>query len=630
MLYVIFMFLISFLILPASCEKYMCSINGAGDLEILPFKEESSDYDAVAEFTDSMNETGWYQFHVNGTKGKDSKNIMRCAGALEGYLSQERIYQHYKLIYDMNDWDLNLDLPPITKQFLEDNMKYVKHSSEAYVDSKFWNEIGLIYKQFEGMVEGYNLKAPEGQKISELGLWFLQSEGDFFDIQEIYPNDVQEGKVHKNLKRSKYGKVTSGEHCSGLIKLLDDYSDLYFAHDSWSDYRELHGELKEYNLQIPEFKANKIVMSTRIGKLSSFDDFYINDQGLFVLETTINNFNEELYKKVVPQSLFTWIRGVHATWTSDSGKEWTETFIKHNSGTYNNEYLIVDSKQFVEKQKPKSDLLWIIEQYPGTYRSQDITDVLVKQGFFPSFNTPWFEDLYNLAGFPEIVESWGEDGNYWTYNTSARYNLFYREVPRIKTFEQFQDFMRYNNWKRDVYSNGDPGQQIMARYDLRPGIKPHFPAKLFGGLDSKCLKLSEASKGTRMKFHARASPTHDEKNGIPVFQFPSDLPHDGLPDVWNFSWIVFNSNEPDECEYHQNKDDCLKDHRCGYCHDSKKCFYGNKDGPLDGICDAGWIKKSELQSFAKPMVITVSLIAVLFTISIFTMSMVYKRKEETL
>lgn len=622
------MFIVSLLVLKSTCAEYTCTVGTDGKLEILEYSENSANYDAVAKFEDSMNETGWYQFHVTGTKGRNSKNVMRCAGALEGFLSQERMYQHYKLIYDMNEWDINKDLPPITKKFIEDNMNYVAHSCEAYVDSKFWNEIGLIYTQFEGMVEGYNIKAPADQKISKLGLWFLQSEGDFFDIQEIYPNDHQEGSTstRKSTGRGKSGKVTSGEHCSGLIKLLDDYSDLYFAHDSWSDYRELHGELKEYNLQIPEFKAKKIVMSTRIGKLSSFDDFYINDQGLFVLETTINNFNEELYKKVVPQNLFTWIRGVHATWTSDSGKEWTETFIKHNSGTYNNEYLVVDSKKFVEKQKPEADLLWIIEQYPGTYRSQDITDVLVKQGFFPSFNTPWFEDLYELAGFPEIVDSWGEDGNYWTYNTSARYYLFFREVPRIKTFEQFQDFMRYNNWERDVYSNGDPGQQIMARYDLRPGVKEHFPAKLFGGLDTKCLKLSEASKGSRMKFHARASPTHDEKNGIPVFRFPADVPHDGLPDVWNFSWIVFSSNEPDECESHKTRKECTSDSRCGYCYESKKCFFGNKDGPTSEKCNGGWIKKSPLQSYAKPMVISVSIIAVAFAALIFSMSIMHKKR----
>ncbi|OHT12929.1 Phospholipase B-like protein B [Tritrichomonas foetus] len=594
-----------------------------------------------ANFTDSLNETGWYQFHSHGTEGKDSKDIMRCTGALEGYLSAERINQHFNLIFDIQEWQRGEDYPPVTKNFLQQNLDFVRQAVEAYQDSEFWQTIGLILTQFDGLVQGYQLKFPEGHPnhMTEFDLWFLQSEGDMFDIAEIYPTDKQDikgptqnniksnfvnqhqAKSAKNLKgllgkNTKSGKITPGEHCSGLIRILPDYSDLFFAHDAWSDYRELHGELKEYNIPIPEFKSHRITMSTRIGKISSFDDFYINDNGLFVLETTINNFNEELYEKVVPQSLFTWIRAVHATWTTDNGKDWTETFIKYNSGTYNNQYLVVDSKKFTPNEKPTNDLLWIIEQYPGIHMSKDVTEELLNDGFFPSFNTPWFEELYNLAGFPETVAEWGDDGNYWTYNTSARYYIFYRDVPRIKTFDDFKAFMRYNNWKRDIYSNGDPGQQILARYDQRPGILPHFPARYFGGLDAKCLRLSEAKQGLRMQFHARASPPFDEENGIPVFKFPphEEYPHDGLPDEWAFNWTIFKSDLPDKCAGIESKKECIAIDGCGFCTFSGECLPGKKEGPLyEGeVCEAGWNIKQEDQSWATPVIVATCVIVVLF------------------
>lgn len=601
-------------------------VNGEPEIKEIS-NDQNNQYDATvwANFTDSLNETGWYQYHSHGKPGVNSEDIMLCTGALEGYLSAYRIHQHFKLIFDMQEWKMENGYPPALESFLWKNLNFSRSAAASYLDSEFWRTISLILKQFDGLVKGYQLAYPDQDSpnyMSELDLWFLQAAGDIEDVLSVYPNDEQidsGSNPGPTLSRKRKEKVTPGEHCSGLIRLLPDYSDIFFAHDAWSDYRELHGELKEYEIPIPEFKAHRITMSTRIGKLSSYDDFYINDQGLFVLETTINNFNEDLYQHVQPQCLFTWIRAVHATWTTDNGKNWTETFIKYNSGTYNNQYLVLDSKHFEPKSKPTKDLLWIIEQLPGNHMSQDVTQYLLDDLFFPSFNTPWFEELYELGGYPKHVAEWGEDGDYWTYNTSARYYLFYREVPRIKTFEEFQKFMRYNNWKRDLYSNGDPGQMILSRYDQRPGYNPHFPRREFGGLDSKCLKLSEAKLGSRMQFHARASPTFDEENGIPKYRFPDNYPHDGLPDEWDFDWIIFKSDVPDVCSNFTSKKSCVNVDGCGWCIYSSTCFPGNSDGPYyDEICSEGWTYKQEDKPWATPVIVTICILVILFTSIVYT------------
>lgn len=138
--------------------------------------------------------------------------------------------------------------------------------------------------------------------------------------------------------------------------------------------------------------------------------------------------------------------------------------------------------------------------------TRDATSQLIKDGYFASFNTPSFMELFNLSGLPQKMASWGEDAYYWSYSDSPRYYLFKREAPRIKDFETFQLFMRYNNFKVDPYSNGDPGQMILSRYDLRDGLNPHFKRREFGGLDTKALKLTEAVSS--LNFHAIASPEH--------------------------------------------------------------------------------------------------------------------------
>jgi hypothetical protein len=61
------------------------------------------EYDAYANFTDTMDDHGWYQLHVTGNESSTPSDMMRCAGALEGYLSWHRIDQYFRLIWDMNE-----------------------------------------------------------------------------------------------------------------------------------------------------------------------------------------------------------------------------------------------------------------------------------------------------------------------------------------------------------------------------------------------------------------------------------------------------------------------------------------------------------------------------------------------
>jgi len=363
--------------------------------------------------------------------------------------------------------------------------------------------------------------------------------------------------------------------------------------------------------------------------MSSYDDFYMNDHNLFVLETTMNNFNEELESTIVPNVLFTWIRALTATWTATDGKDWTERFSKQNSGTYNNEYLVLDGNKFTPNQKPTTDLLWIIEQFPGIFRSQDITDQLVNDTYFPSFNTPFFEELYVYAHYPEHVASWGDTGNYWTYNTSARYYIFKRDAPRVNSFEDFQALMTYNDWKNDLYSNGDAGQQILSRYDQRPAnLNPLLKKRAFGGLDAKCLRLTEAM--TKMRMHARASPAYENN---PVWKFgepPFEDEHwPGLPTEWHFNWTTFDSDANDTCIGAQTKKDCFKIANCGWCEDSQACYPGVKNYPWMGqTCEAGWQIKTELQSWAVPVIASVSVVILLFCGTIYVVFFINKRKEK--
>ena len=105
------------------------------------------------------------------------------------------------------------------------------------------------------------------------------------------------------------------------------------------------------------------------------------------------------------------IRVVVANKLANSGKQWSQIFSKYNSGTYNNQWMVVDYKLF-QKGTPqnllKNDLLWIIEQLPGFIKAADMTDELRVQTYWPSYNVPYFPEIYNLSGNNELVEKYGD------------------------------------------------------------------------------------------------------------------------------------------------------------------------------------------------------------------------------
>ena len=112
------------------------------------------------------------------------------------------------------------------------------------------------------------------------------------------------------------------------------------------------------------------------------------------METTNIILNESLYDKTTPYSLLTWVRVILANRLASNGEEWTSIFKKENSGTYNNQYMILDLNLIDLKKKiiPKKSLM-IIEQIPGETVVNDVTDVL-KKGYWPSYNIPYSDYLY--------------------------------------------------------------------------------------------------------------------------------------------------------------------------------------------------------------------------------------------
>lgn len=72
-----------------------------------------------------------------------------------------------------------------------------------------------------------------------------------------------------------------------------------------------------------------------------------------------------------------------------TGRDWANLFSLKNSGTYNNELMIVDYKQFSPGEPLKKGLLTVIEQSPGKIHWEDKTEELSNNTYWSSFNIPY-------------------------------------------------------------------------------------------------------------------------------------------------------------------------------------------------------------------------------------------------
>merc|ERR1712212_681476 len=91
---------------------------------------------------------------------------------------------------------------------------------------------------------------------------------------------------------------------------------------------------------------------------------------------TIGNSNSELWHKLKPQSVLEGIRSTVANRLATNGHSWADLFSIHNSGTYNNQWMVVDYNKFRPGQSTlANDLFWVLEQIPGYIQSADLTKV---------------------------------------------------------------------------------------------------------------------------------------------------------------------------------------------------------------------------------------------------------------
>ena len=298
----------------------------------------------------------------------------------------------------------------------------------------------------------------------------------------------------------------------------------------------------------------------------SSDDFYVLSSGLVTLETTIDNDNITLAAEFASEEVvLEWLRNILANRLATDGPTWASTFSRYASGTYTNQWMVVDANAFTPGASPQpAHTLTVLEEMPGHVVVTDRTPELSGGsawggGAWASYNVVADPVLFALSGQQALVDEYGGAGGpgaFFTWANTSRANIFRREAPRTVDLATLQRTIRWNEFKTDPLSTLACGaappysatNAIADRSDLNvKGGDYRVPDLGHGdsaGIDAKAtllswVKAAALGKG-ELPFAAVSGPTVTPS--CPAFDFANasvKVPHKGLHSgPWDFPWVV--------------------------------------------------------------------------------------------
>jgi len=489
---------------------------------------------ATAIYKVGLNERGWDELTLTTNADFSDLDQAYAAGYLEGAMTWERIHSLYRA------WIQNKYRKEPTRRakifdYVLRQDKFLQSKIAEFAaqpmapEAKYWHAVALIRQQLMGMLDGYNAQiAANGGTSMQLGeIWLLNDDGDIFDIERIVnrrpaPSAINrtvkvpvfsfaEAEAKKHESKAETTETTEDEyeiprlmpkpleemsreeltefvelngHCTVLIKRTAN--DLLVAHSTWSDYRELFRIYKHYNFNYAGAFSKSLSLSSYPGMIASSDDFYILGSGLVITETTLTILNEALYKHADPASTVpAVVRSLVANLLASDAQSWVSIFSKYNSGTYNNQWMILDMNKFEPTKPLVPGTFIVLEQIPGKIVSRDMSEHLDRNKYWGSYNRPYFNEINKASMFKTASALHGED---FTYLSSPRAKILARDHERVTDAQSALNLLRENNYKTDPLSQGCVQNTLGARFDL-PSL-PSCPAKIarpraYGAVDVK-------------------------------------------------------------------------------------------------------------------------------------------------
>eukprot|EP00754_Rhynchopus_humris_P016136 Rhum_TRINITY_DN14495_c0_g1::Rhum_TRINITY_DN14495_c0_g1_i6::g.91722::m.91722 len=325
-------------------------------------------------------------------------------------------------------------------------------------------------------------------------------------------------------------KTHTHKHTTQNTKIAGDMSELYMGQAVWYHYYAMNRIYKQYHfaLQSPSVAAKRVSFSSYPGSLESLDDFYMMDSGLGMVQTSISFSNPKLYSLIKPQSLLSWQRVRVANSVAKTGQEWHTLASTAFSGTYCNQYMVVDFNLYKKGEPIADGTLWVVEEIPGQMPGKDVSEILA-YGYWPSYNVPYFPQVYEDSGFAAMARRGVPSA---AYQDAPRANIFRRDSTKATSLDTFASLMRQNQYKTDPYSKGSACNAICCRGDLAAG---------WGMLGCMDAKVTNSELVRNLTARIQSGPTRGGVDKLETFawsSYPEVKRPIGLPDRYAFPFVT--------------------------------------------------------------------------------------------
>lgn len=494
---------------------------------------------AWGNFRNDINETGWSRLQIESNGHVQDDLQAYAAGVLEANLTRQVMEYQWTNLFGMYCENQTTYCHKLAR-FLTENVKYTQEQGHRLRnDDPFWNMVHLLLKQMAGLsdvFENEELNA-SNELTGAPRVFYMNTIGDLQDLEIVLGRERDFYSLQRTLA------------CSALVKVVGDFRDVYITDTTWLLYRAMLRIEKHYIFPWHRTAANTgpedIVpghtwtMSSYPGMILSYDCFYLTSAGLAITETQLSNSNHDLFKLIKPTgSVLGEFRETVACRLSTTSEEWVHTVAQQNSGTSNNQVMILDYKRFSPGTPIVEGTLWLYEQMPGITQAADVSDLLREKKYWASYNIAYFPEIFDISGQPENVRKYGD---VFSYERSPRAKMFRRDQGKLTDLDTVITYMRYNDYQRDPLSRCNctppynPVNAISARYDLLdPEGQYDIPGMdrfALGGIDNK---VTNSELFASMELVAVGGPTWETQ---PVFQWSTsglqDV-HVGHPDRWQF------------------------------------------------------------------------------------------------
>ena len=510
-----------------------CVQNDRGEWKFLSSDNNGACHNAPAFgwYNESKDTIGWNLLEIVTDGGYPDEVQAYAAGFFEGVATAMDCLDFY------TNQIASTAFSPELISYLDNNAVWLLEQLAdplTWIDP-YWHQASLMVTQFNGMLDGINSQLNAGSpRWNATMLILLSSQGDLCDLTAAFPakSDTKRN-AWRNMSRSEFEAwFVRNTHCSSIVKVPKSQDDIFFAHATWQSFTFALRIFKTLTFNYRDVAMKTIQFSSYPGAFVSTDDFHVLDSGLVVMETSLSVFNTSIYKALSAENtLLSWMRVMIANRLATTPTEWSVLFSKFNSGTYNNQWMILDINHAKHADKLPPGTLVVVEQMPGAIQSGDMTHYLANGGYWPSYNIPYFTELFDLAGYPEAIKQQGP--NMLSYNGCVRAKIFAQRQSSVASLDDLKFLMQYNDYQHDPLSLGNPVYAIAARGDIR-SVNNTSP-QTFGGIDAKVASASDYWDNTRV--FAWSGPTPQQ----PVFSFANTTaavtgPHAGVPTTFNFGF----------------------------------------------------------------------------------------------